>query len=130
VLGGLWDGPTAGGLLRGITAEPVQGLLLYFERQRTVSVTLEAVLFLDGTTVGPDSGNWVAKWKAYFDAERDVFEAATNPGPEGLALRLRPWSENALFRAKPYFQRASSGSSSSNSQRSGSRRVTRMHTFF
>src|SRR5215471_5836851 len=44
VLGGLWDGPTAGGLLRGITAELVQGLLLYFERQRTVSVTLEAVL--------------------------------------------------------------------------------------
>jgi hypothetical protein len=54
-------------------AEEAEDSVLSFRRQVSITPSLEAVLFADGTAVGRDRNNWIPRWRAYIDAERDIF---------------------------------------------------------
>jgi len=47
--------------------------LAMFARQRRIVVSLESVLFEDGTAIGPDSNHWIQRWHARIEADRDIY---------------------------------------------------------
>jgi hypothetical protein len=46
---------------------------LRLQKQKTVSVSLESVVFADGQALGADSNNAIAQIKAHIDVEREVY---------------------------------------------------------
>ncbi|HEY7336983.1 MAG TPA: hypothetical protein VH639_18970 [Bryobacteraceae bacterium] len=48
--------------------------LAYLNRYRSMTVTLDVVLFRDGLAVGPDPGHCIPRWKARPDATREIAE--------------------------------------------------------
>jgi hypothetical protein len=51
-----------------------------------VDISLDSVLFADGTAVGPDTANLIVHWKGWIDAERDVLTVvAENPSASLVA---------------------------------------------
>jgi hypothetical protein len=89
-------------LMKSVAQDQAEGLLAYYSGQRTIVITLEAALLADGTAVGPDSGHAVPKWKAYLDAERDVFGLVAKLTPSQLNEGLRPWVDEGATRARAY----------------------------
>ncbi len=48
--------------------ESVSRRLEQYRQQRSIQISLDSVLFSDGTAVGPDSAQWIDKWRAEIDA--------------------------------------------------------------
>ncbi|HEV2464051.1 MAG TPA: hypothetical protein VGT04_09615 [Acidobacteriaceae bacterium] len=74
-----------------------------FKSKRSLTISLEAVVFEDGTAIGPDPDNKILRWRALENAERDVFAAAVeSPGafPENAA----GWIHEAEAEADLYFK--------------------------
>ena len=59
-------------------------LVSYYSRQQNIAVRLDAVLFKDGTAIGLDGNNWISRWKAHIDAEREVYGLASRAEPAEL----------------------------------------------
>jgi hypothetical protein len=82
-------------------SDQVNHLMSLFMRQRTIVISLDAVLFDDGTAVGPDPDHWISKWKAQIDAERDVYGALAAATSASIDGELKVWSAIATERARP-----------------------------
>lgn len=97
---GAWMGAGPRPSFDAAASQQVQSQLHTVESRRSVTISLEAVVFADGTAAGRDTDNWVPKWKAWVDAERDVlaFTGATSSGDPRQALAS--WQELAFSRAK------------------------------
>ena len=54
--------------------------LQHYHAQRSIEVSIELVVFDDGTAVGPDGAGRFAKFKAWVDAERDFARTALAAG--------------------------------------------------
>jgi hypothetical protein len=54
---------------------------------------LDAALFADGSSVGPDTSQLVPRWKAWIDAEKDVFTKATQSVPSETVSMLHHIAE-------------------------------------
>lgn len=80
-------------------------LVRLFSKQREIVISLEAVLFSDGTALGPDRNQWIPRWKAYIDAERDVFSGAVIAGPYALHEYLGNMAQAGVQRASHIFQK-------------------------
>ena len=39
----------------------------------TIEIALDAVLFADGSAIGPDTEDQIPKWKAWNEAEKEVY---------------------------------------------------------
>ena len=64
-----------------------------FSQQRDVNIALDAVLFADGSAIGPDAAHSIPRWKAWLDAEKEVLMAATRMSPSELQPGLRRLAE-------------------------------------
>ncbi len=61
----------------------------FYQRQASIEISLEAVIFSDGKTVGDDTGFHIPRIKAWVDAERDLSqEIQGTTSAEALALAL------------------------------------------
>ncbi len=89
--------------------DQVSDLLALFGTQETIVISLDAVVFDDGTTIGPDSKQWIARWKAHIDAERDVYTAVAHSNPAAVHGVLESFSMPAIERGKPFFKDAHLG---------------------
>ena len=47
-----------------------------FSQQISIDISLDAVLFDDGSAIGSDRAGWIPRWKAWLDAEREVLTTA------------------------------------------------------
>jgi hypothetical protein len=73
-----------------------------FKSQTALTISLEAVVFEDGTAIGPDTDNRLVRWKAFQTAERDVFStAAESPGT--FRNTATSWITDAEADAAMYF---------------------------
>jgi hypothetical protein len=65
-----------------------------------VNIALDAVLFADGTAVGPDTQHCIPRWKAWLEAEKQVFTAAVQSSSMERRALLRQLAEpgSAEFR--------------------------------
>ncbi len=82
----------------------VEQLLSYYSKQRRIVVRLEAVLFKDGTAVGLDGNNWITRWKAYIDSEREVYAEASRTAPAELRFSMKRLADAASDLARPMFR--------------------------
>ena len=67
-----------------------------------IRISLEAVLFADGTAIGPDGANWIHRWKAWLEAEQDVYSKAAQSAPSELRPLLRRLAEPATDRVRAH----------------------------
>jgi hypothetical protein len=74
-------------------AAVVKRLVQSFSNEACVTISLDAVLFADGTAVGPDTANSISRWKAWIQAEQDVFTKATESTPAELSATLQQLTE-------------------------------------
>lgn len=44
----------------------------FYSKQSSITVILDAVVFIDGTAIGEDTQGWIPRLKARLDAERDI----------------------------------------------------------
>jgi hypothetical protein len=58
------------------TKVSVDRLVDIFSQQISIDISLDAVLFDDGSAVGSDRAGWIPRWKAWLDAEREVLTTA------------------------------------------------------
>jgi hypothetical protein len=58
-----------------------QMLVKFYQAQSSITVALEAVVFADGLAVGDDRNNWIPRWQAYLDADRNLAMAVTGDAP-------------------------------------------------
>src|SRR5438270_1454837 len=49
------------------TIQESTDLLALFKKQQSIVISLDAIVFSDGIAVGPDSNNWIPRWKAFID---------------------------------------------------------------
>lgn len=56
----------------------------YFSSKETIHISLDTVLFADGSVAGPNTSHWVERWRASLEAERHVCQAI----PEPLSSRV------------------------------------------
>ncbi len=84
--------------------DQINQLMALFMRQTSIVIRLEAVLFKDGSAIGPDGNDWVPRWKAYIDAERDVYTAARHAPPADIRAFLSKSVTAAFELARPMFQ--------------------------
>ncbi len=52
--------------------QQVAALSGFYLNQETIDIAVEAVIFADGAARGPDRNNWIPRWQAYMDADRDL----------------------------------------------------------
>jgi|SRR5580704_2251307 hypothetical protein len=67
----------------------VEQQLSYYSKQQAIVIRLEAVLFRDGAAAGFDANNWITRWKAYINSEREVYEQASKTAPGELRPAMR-----------------------------------------
>jgi hypothetical protein len=75
-----------------------------FQKQRSIVISLEAVVFEDGSTAGRDRNHWIPRWKAYLDAERDAYGHVSQSSPAELRTSLEKLAATAFDVARPLFQ--------------------------
>ena len=75
-----------------------------FQKQRSIVIFLEAVVFEDGGAAGRDANHWIPRWKAYLDAERDVYGHVSQSVPAQLRASLGKFAATAFDLAQPLFQ--------------------------
>ena len=79
-------------------------LLASFQKQTSIVISLEAVVFEDGRAVGRDRNNWIPRWRAQIDAERDVYTEVSASSPGKVRGFLDKYREAAFERARPVFR--------------------------
>lgn len=85
----------------------VEQQLSYYSKQQAIVIRLEAVLFKDGTAAGFDANNWITRWKAYIDPERDVYQQASKTAPGELRSAMRKLADSASEVAMRMFSKRS-----------------------
>jgi hypothetical protein len=75
--------------------QQVAALSGFYQNQDTINIAVEAVIFADGVARGPDRNNWIPRWQAYMDADRDL-SAHIVQSPAG---GLRGFLEESVNRA-------------------------------
>ncbi len=82
---GLVPGATERTTIRRARATPDQ----------TIEIALDSVLFADGCAVGPDAAGEIERWKAWLDAERDIFTRSASAGLAEMEPLLGAWRDEA-----------------------------------
>ena len=82
------------------TENAIRSLVAFFSKQAAVRISLEAALFDDGTAIGPDSEDWLTRWKAELDAEKHVFTVATSTPASEVRAVLGQLAEPAITLAR------------------------------
>jgi hypothetical protein len=72
----------------------------FFFKQAAIRISLEAVLFDDGTATGPDHGGWIDRWRAELEADQEVMTRAAQSSMPNARDVLREFSNRALAIAK------------------------------
>ncbi|MCC6392302.1 MAG: hypothetical protein IT167_17005 [Bryobacterales bacterium] len=89
----------------GAWSEEMGGLVdyyaAYFSSKETIHISLDTVLFADGSVAGPNTSHWVERWRASLEAEQHVFRAAVDASDDQLRSVLEAISKPAheIFRA-------------------------------
>jgi len=73
-----------------------------FKSQMALTISLECVVFEDGTAIGPDTDNRLVRWKAFQAAERDVYSTAEG-SPGTFRDTATSWITEAEADAALYF---------------------------
>jgi hypothetical protein len=89
--------------------DTVSDLLALYNKQRSIAISLDAVAFDDGTAAGPDLGQWIPRWKAHIDAERDVYRAAAEGNRASIEEDLNGFLPEAVELARPLFKDSALG---------------------
>jgi hypothetical protein len=56
-------------------------LIALYAKYQDIHIALDAAVFADGSSVGPDTSHWIPRWRAWIDAEKEVFTEATQSVP-------------------------------------------------
>jgi len=74
----------------------------YFSSRETIHISLDAVLFADGSVAGPNTTHWIERWRAWLEAEQEVFGAAVGAPDDQLSSVLEVVSKPAreIFRVQ------------------------------
>jgi len=86
-----WDSNTEGMVERHAT---------FFSSRAAVDIALDAVMFADGSTIGADTAHCIPHWKAYMEAEQEVFTKATQTPPASLRTVLNQLAAPGMTLAK------------------------------
>lgn len=74
-----------------LTRTHIDDLIKRYSDKKAVSIDLDAVLFDDGEAVGPDRNGWVSRWRAWLDAEKEVFAAAAEVSDLNRSSSMRAY---------------------------------------
>lgn len=74
------DPPTEAAMNKAVT---------FYSQQAAIRISLEAVLFEDGSAFGTDDIGWIQRWKAWLEAEKEVFSKAAQTSPPEVSDILR-----------------------------------------
>jgi hypothetical protein len=80
--------------------EAMNRMVECYSKQIAIRISLEAVLFDDGTAVGPDTGGWIDRWRAELDADKEVLTKSIQGSPDSARTVLKEYSEHALAIAR------------------------------
>ncbi len=72
-------------------------------KQKEIRISLDAVLFSDGTAFGPDQSRWIERWQALLKAEEEVYTASAAVSPAGMKGVLARLLEPALAAQRSRF---------------------------
>jgi hypothetical protein len=88
-----WDPAAEAGINR---------LVASLSGRAAIRISLDAVVFADGGFVGPDTARWVPRWKAWLEAEKEVFNAVVQAGGADAPALLRRLAEPGQAVAMTY----------------------------
>ena len=83
--------------------------LAFYEREVSIRISIETVVFVDGRLVGPDRKNWLPRWKAWIDAERDFVATMLNCSEIDLRPRLHEVQSETLAKTSESGQTTRTG---------------------
>jgi len=79
-----------------------QHLVASLSSRAAIRISLDAVLFADGGFVGSDTADWAPRWKAWLNAEKEVFSAVVQAPRADAPALLRRLAEPGLAAALMY----------------------------
>ncbi len=74
----------------------IDRLVSFYRKQDRIEVSLEVVIFSDGSSIGDDGGSWIPRIKAWIDAERDFVREIQDTPIEELEGKITQIKHEAV----------------------------------
>ncbi len=84
------------GLATTQDAKEISRFAAFYQNQAKIEISLEAVVFADGRTLGSDTGFHIPRIKAWVDAERDLVREIQTTAANELEFMLKKERDDAL----------------------------------